>query len=437
VLSVLSGKEHAARLADRVLVTSLEGTASLLRYFEKRDPSLHKTVLDVLSDKEHVARLAERVFMTPLEKTGFFLAYVEKRDSALHKKILDFLRAPEHSNRFLARLLGTRIGHIAPFLHYLDQCAEFGESEVAEAAKGVERLVRGILTSDMHRKYWIDRLVESPAEQICAFLKILRDKGAKKLAGSISGELWNDKVPKHGLSQPEAIFSLLILLKKLGRPDLANATAIAAISTSDRSRWHRENVYLPHASIVLNFGCGADANANAIREFADDVFTADWLAKQYSNPATSAGTIAAAIYGVFNGQGPAIAKRLDHPALRRRLVMAMTNPVPGKLGEPSQAIQLGGCCALIDVHVEKDAARPTREKLRELCIAMGTQNGNLFWHMQIQFWLGLRVLSPAGPGDLVLPNGVLDAALSGFEAIKEQTQHTQQLRDTMLAWLKS
>jgi hypothetical protein len=185
-------------------------------------------------------------------------------------------------------------------------------------------------------------------------------------------------------------------------------------------------------SIVLGFANGADARV--IREFVDDVMTSNWLDAQYGNQETSAGVIAAAIFGVYIGQGQEIAERFDRPILHTRLTKAMANPVIGKKGEASHAIQLLGCCALIGIRPAGAMERLSPRKIEELCAPL---SGTIFGHIQMQFWLGLRELSPARAALLPLPAGALVRAIHGFSELQEHTAFARVLKESMLKWLTS
>ena len=313
------------------------------------------------------------------------------------------------------------MGDLASFLEYAERKLP-SLSKILTDRLGGQRLL--ILLQEL--------ACRAPLDSLLKFLQTVAIAPAVVLA--IDRDEWDKSRSVDNSEQPSYFPALSGVLRRLGKPELAEAPARALISAAKPQHWHVSGLGLHHLSHVMRLG--RMVGTETVLRFLVRIVTPAWLERQYGK-APSYG-IAAALFGLWGYHEQSILDHFRIEALKSRVTAEMKSLNTLTPENLSSALQLLGCSALIRVCVDKSQVGwPNADQVRE-AIRFAAPRGEMvtIGHIQIQFWLGLREIARMWPGRITVQAELGNQVLTLWKNSTGYTDKQNALNVWMIDWLE-
>lgn len=433
VFAVLStefaAEKNLTRLVEISLRTSLDHLASFLGYAEKALPLVFAAVSTELAAEKNHTRLVELALQTPLGSLVSFLDYAKRVLPQVFEPLSTGLAAEENLIRLTEIALRTPLDHLASFLR-----------NSARLLPPVDASLRVYFSSEAGRKALAVRMLDAPEDKIAS---VLTEGDAADVWRQAFLEIdlqdWRNSRKNGPPPRIDAFVNLQGALFRLGRAEFASAPADLIIVSSSHSDWNQAGLGLHHLSHVLRLATKVTEDQQG--DFVARVAKPDWLDFLYGS--VPAGGLAGNLFAISKSLPVHLCRHFDRKTLRDRISGELRKARDSK--SRAAALSLWGAASLLGAACDTRGivwpdARDMEQMLR---LRAPPPASEAISHMDIQLWLGLRLMAaeltrpppiPAELGSQVL--ALWETAQAAAEA-NELSQKVVEVNATMIPWLRA
>jgi hypothetical protein len=433
IAGALVKPENQPHLKDAALRAPLNDLAFFLGYVQGRKglETTYKSIVSALVKPENQPHLADAALRTPLSHLVSFLSYVQSRKdlNPVYKSIARALVKPENQLQFAAVALRTPLADLTSFLKYVAAKKDLAAVHETVLDAFAEPANQGRLAESMLRSQ-VNNLV--PFLELFLSTEGLRNIGAQVI-GKIDRSAWDRTRLANPPDQPDYMNHAAFLFQKLGRPELMESPAQAAILAADAASWHAPGVSIYHLSHALRLAHSLDPEV--VEHFLSTVVTDSWLKEQYQY--ASAGSIAGSLFSTWAYHGEGVVHYFLTKDLTERLALEVNRLLRLRERDLSGAIGLLGCCSLLGTRLPNPKEWPEPQQIQDL-IKFASPKGDLteIGFVQVQLWLGLRELARLRPGQLRIGPEFGAPVLSLWRNAKPERERHRCINKIMLPWLE-
>jgi len=349
IKNILEDRQNLIIIKDKAVRTQLHLVRDFLWYAQEHLPNAFAAVSNALAEivleghgQEYEA-FTGTVFGTPLDCVTAFLKYCEgdlasgeRRLPDAYQAVAQILQDDYNHGRLQAAALSTSLDGLVNFIVY-------SKEKLPRCYTSLENLLS---TSEAINSLAVS-LCYAPLGAVVSFLRIA--PMATSLVTQIDAERWNRAREAESRGEPNYIHSLVQILQRLGRPELVAAPASAFVREADMRQWQGQNLFLPLLIQTLRFG--ANAGHEAVERFVKRITATDWLASQYRNMNTKAGTIGALLWHVWASYGKLV-NNFTTNDFKWRVQVELENLGQAKEDQLWEALKLLGSMPLVEMEIE-------------------------------------------------------------------------------------
>lgn len=343
---------------------------------------------------------------------------------------LKVMGAKDVDKRLSGQENALRSGLLRTPLHFIPSFIRYAEAKLPNLKEAMER--------QLQEPAVIDELARAACasswDGLVNFLKTC--PSARDVVARIDLNAWETEQLRKRPEKADFMHSLFKELQKVGRGELAEAPARALVRHADPRYWHTPVIGLQHVGNALRLSKpeGTDTKLR----FLKSVVTSDWLRGQYENPKATAGTIAAALYGLWANTEDQILSHFRIPALTLRVQREMAKLRDIGVEELSWAMQLLGCAALCGVYIDSRVDWPNDAQIGELVERNIPEERDDIGHIQAQLWLGLREMARLRRREQIGVKASLgERMLALWKNAQGRTERQEALNALMRQWLEA
>lgn len=419
--AVLDRPDGIRELGKAAPSTSLEGIASFLHYAEPRLPKAHAAVTAVLEQSECIPDMDTTIANTSLGGLCTFLRYAQLQLPNMYAALVSALRRPENIQVLTKAAAHTSLASLASFL-------SFAESTLPAVSK------------EMNERLLEPDVVNLLANNACqssldCLLPLLRNAAiAPAVVAAIDRPRWEMNRLADKPEQPAFLPALDREFQRLGVPELSEAVACSLVNAAEPTQWHTPNIQASHLSQVMRLG--RSAGSEAILRFLGCVVTPAWLEELYEK--AHSGVLAASLFGLWGYHEELVLDHFRIPALTSRVHREIKHLDALEPKLLSGALQLLGCSALFGIHVNKaHVIWPKIRQVQEVInFAAPSRELTTIGHIQIQLWLGLRVMARLRSDRAIAEAELGDQILTLWKNSTGKTDKQKKLNVWMIDWLE-
>ncbi|HSS78514.1 MAG TPA: hypothetical protein VLV54_17445 [Thermoanaerobaculia bacterium] len=419
--AILEDEPNQRSLIDTALKTPLEQLQAFLGAASDRLPGVYQAIGEALGDEKNQKVFMETILASPLEHLGSFLSFARDTLPGVYRLIVAAL-AEEKNQEILADIaLKTPLEHLSSFLGFA-RCN----------LDSIFDILIKVLSEDRGAKLLADRVIRTSLNHISGIFKV--DEIASTVIKYIDAEQWQEMCLRYGVEGVEALPSIARQLIRYRRPDLAVAPARGAVLTADIMEWHRPGVTASALSHAIRLA--GDLEPDDLDRFLDRIATPSWLKSSYLflYPGLLAGTL----YSLWFLLDDRRLKRFQTPALLG-VVEQKANPwSAGQSTTAAHLVSLIGVGALFGVSPSLAALVWASDTVLRSAWVERTPNEEnpVLGPLQVQFWLGLRVIAAHRKKPLRLSKAEGDLVLQLWREAEPENAKLQRLNRWMIGWLE-
>lgn len=425
--TALASPEFLPSLIEYTLTTSLRDIASLLEVTQQAPElgKLHSGLIQALLHPDHQDTLMILTLKSPLGDLPYSLMTLERdpESSKIYDQVIWDIQSDKNLAFIFRRAQTSTLDQLAPFLHFistvpkLEPLREYFTKNLTQNPANLTRLSH----SFMHARL----------NEIAAFFS-LREV-ATLVVSMVDLDTWNEFRAQDSTMDLVAFPAVTRGLVKLGRPEMGEALARAAILAVPLRQWQRSDVQL--LSLTFALRSSSQIDLTALDQFLEAIATPSWLYARYhsANPNVLAGCL----FSIWNFLDPGRRERFRTSTLlkevRRKLLFW-----PHDDTELLTKVCLLGSAALFGLHLSPKALSwfESSHIRRVLERGRSPRKNPLFSTLHGQLLLGLREIGRARSGLCQIPPEEGEFLLSLLEAAAPSAENLQELNRILTRWLK-
>ena len=466
-------KEYLRRLTEIALHTPLHFLTAFLRYAEKSLPQTFTALETALSDAENFPDLVDAALHTPLGDLTTFLRYAEKSLPQTFAALENGLADPEKLPSFVDMALRPALDQLSTFFWYADA-----------SMPTIFRALKKDLDEPSKLARFVNPTLQTPIVMMLAFLRCAQvhlpnvflslashlssDEGKLALSEKMSVEAidalvsalrgdiltaafeqalskidlsaWEISRAKAAAPKIDAFVAFQKIAYEHDRADLLSCVALRIVEKSTYAQWNSHNLGLHHFSHIIRLANNATVEQR--RNFVLQVATPEWLDARYEST-PNAGLLAGNMFALATFIPEDLYHHFNREPFRNRIVRELRSAHDSV--SRAGALSLLGAADFLKVECDtNDVPWPNAKELEEvLRLRAPAPDRESIGVMEVQLWLGLRVMAtqletpppvPAELGDRVLE--LWQASQAQIAEEEETSEKVIVINETVIPWLE-